>query len=316
MNDPAKPPELDNVPVASPAAAPVAPPLPRQGFIRLSPINRRRWQNFKANRRGYWSFWIFLVLFVLCAVRRVHRQRPADRRLLQGRVAVPGLRRLSGGEVRRLPRQYRLPRSGHRQGDRGERLDASGRRSASPTTRINLDLPVPAPAPPTWMLKDEQCRAIAERTGGTGCRDIELELARHRRPGPRRRRAADLRLPHLGAVRAHPRRHLLGDRRRGGRGAGLFRRLDRSPVPALHRDLDLDPLALPAHHHLGRHHAELLRAARHPAAVLLGRAGRRGARRVPARPQLRIRPRRARARPVRRARSCSSTCCRTRWWRR
>ena len=30
-----------------------------------SPLNRRRWQNFKANRRGYWSFWIFLVLFVV-----------------------------------------------------------------------------------------------------------------------------------------------------------------------------------------------------------------------------------------------------------
>ena len=32
---------------------------------RLSPINRRRWDNFKANRRGYWSLWIFLVLFLL-----------------------------------------------------------------------------------------------------------------------------------------------------------------------------------------------------------------------------------------------------------
>lgn len=31
----------------------------------LSPLNLRRWQNFKANRRGYWSLWIFLVLFVL-----------------------------------------------------------------------------------------------------------------------------------------------------------------------------------------------------------------------------------------------------------
>ena len=31
----------------------------------LSPINQRRWQNFKANRRGYWSLWIFLVLFVV-----------------------------------------------------------------------------------------------------------------------------------------------------------------------------------------------------------------------------------------------------------
>ncbi|EKF44321.1 binding-protein-dependent transport system inner membrane protein [Nitratireductor indicus C115] len=31
----------------------------------LSPINQRRWKNFKANRRGYWSLWIFIVLFVL-----------------------------------------------------------------------------------------------------------------------------------------------------------------------------------------------------------------------------------------------------------
>ncbi|MHA1190335.1 MAG: ABC transporter permease, partial [Alphaproteobacteria bacterium] len=31
----------------------------------LSPINARRWQNFCANRRGYWALWIFLVLFFL-----------------------------------------------------------------------------------------------------------------------------------------------------------------------------------------------------------------------------------------------------------
>ena len=30
---------------------------------KLSPINERRWQNFCSNRRGYWSLWIFLVLF-------------------------------------------------------------------------------------------------------------------------------------------------------------------------------------------------------------------------------------------------------------
>jgi len=31
----------------------------------ISPINQRRWKNFKANRRGYWSLWLFLVLFIL-----------------------------------------------------------------------------------------------------------------------------------------------------------------------------------------------------------------------------------------------------------
>jgi len=41
----------------------VVPPI-RHAFA-PSPLNRRRWQNFKANRRGYWSFWIFLVLFTV-----------------------------------------------------------------------------------------------------------------------------------------------------------------------------------------------------------------------------------------------------------
>lgn len=31
----------------------------------LSPMTRRRLHNFRANRRGWWSFWVFLVLFVL-----------------------------------------------------------------------------------------------------------------------------------------------------------------------------------------------------------------------------------------------------------
>lgn len=35
-----------------------------KGF-ELSPINGRRWRSFRANRRGYWSLWIFLVLFVI-----------------------------------------------------------------------------------------------------------------------------------------------------------------------------------------------------------------------------------------------------------
>jgi microcin C transport system permease protein len=33
--------------------------------INLSPISQRRWNNFKANRRGYWALWIFLSLFTV-----------------------------------------------------------------------------------------------------------------------------------------------------------------------------------------------------------------------------------------------------------
>jgi microcin C transport system permease protein len=33
--------------------------------MRLSPLNQRRWRNFKANRRALWSLWLFAALFGL-----------------------------------------------------------------------------------------------------------------------------------------------------------------------------------------------------------------------------------------------------------
>ena len=51
--------------VLNPLPEETAPP-PIKG--KLSPINRRRLENFKANRRGYWSFWIFLVLFFMTLI--------------------------------------------------------------------------------------------------------------------------------------------------------------------------------------------------------------------------------------------------------
>ena len=31
----------------------------------ISPLNQRRLANFKKNRRGYYSFWLFIILFVV-----------------------------------------------------------------------------------------------------------------------------------------------------------------------------------------------------------------------------------------------------------
>jgi hypothetical protein len=66
---------------------------------RARPICRRRLHpavadqpapldNFKRNKRGYWSFWIFVSAVRAVAVRRIHRQRPAGPGLLQGRIAL------------------------------------------------------------------------------------------------------------------------------------------------------------------------------------------------------------------------------------
>jgi microcin C transport system permease protein len=55
---------MPDVPKRSPDPLPpvTAPPV-RRGW--LSPLNRRRWENFKANRRALWSLWIFGILYGL-----------------------------------------------------------------------------------------------------------------------------------------------------------------------------------------------------------------------------------------------------------
>ncbi|NNF71793.1 MAG: ABC transporter permease [Rhodobacteraceae bacterium] len=47
------------------APKPLVPPAPKRGFFSLSPLNQRRWRNFKRNRRALWSLWIFAVIFGL-----------------------------------------------------------------------------------------------------------------------------------------------------------------------------------------------------------------------------------------------------------
>jgi microcin C transport system permease protein len=162
----------ENVPVVSPAAAPIAPPLPREGFIRLSPLNRRRFQNFKANRRGYWSFWIFTILFILSLFAEfIANDRPIVASY-KGEILFPIFveypEEKFGGFL--ATTDYRDPVIAKEINENGWMVWPPIHFSYD---THNLDLPVPAPAAPTWMLTDEQCRPLAERSGGTGCSDIE-----------------------------------------------------------------------------------------------------------------------------------------------
>jgi microcin C transport system permease protein len=162
----------DSVPLASPAAAPVAPALPGQGLIRLSPLNQRRFVNFRANRRGYWSFWIFLTLFVLSLFAGVIANDRPIVASYKGELLFPVLveypEEKFGGFLART--DYRDPVIRDEIAKNGWAIWPPIRFSYE---THNLDLPVPAPAAPTWMLKDEQCRPMAERSGGKGCRDLE-----------------------------------------------------------------------------------------------------------------------------------------------
>jgi microcin C transport system permease protein len=39
--------------------------------MRLSPLNARRWRNYKSNRRAFWSLWVFLAMFGLSLIAEV-----------------------------------------------------------------------------------------------------------------------------------------------------------------------------------------------------------------------------------------------------
>lgn len=55
----------------------------------FSPTTKRRWQNFKANRRGYWSFWLFLILFFLSLIAEFIANDKPILASYKGEILVP-----------------------------------------------------------------------------------------------------------------------------------------------------------------------------------------------------------------------------------
>jgi len=54
-----------------------APPEDRFLGLRISPLARRRLHNFRANRRGFWSLWLFLGIFVVSlAAELIANEKP------------------------------------------------------------------------------------------------------------------------------------------------------------------------------------------------------------------------------------------------
>ena len=183
----------------------------------------------QGNRRGYVAFWVFMVLFVVTLFAEFLANDKPFLIRVDGKTFVPVLftypETAFGGEFETAA-DYRDPYLRKLIAEKGGSFYWPLIRFSYSTH--NLNLPTPAPSPPTWMLTEEQCKVAAEKNRRQRLRRSRTQLARHRRSGPRRGGAADLRLPHLGAVRADAHDPVVDHRRRGRRGAGLFRRLDRS----------------------------------------------------------------------------------------
>ena len=89
----------------------------------LSPMNRRRLDNFRRNKRGAWSLWIFLVLFVASLFAEfIANDRPLIASY-KGEILFPVFVRLSRGQVRRLRGAGRFSRLVRRQRGQGAWLD-------------------------------------------------------------------------------------------------------------------------------------------------------------------------------------------------
>ena len=138
-------------------------PAPRPWF---SALNRRRWDVFKSNRRGYWSLWIFLILFFISLFAELIAN---DKPLLvyfKGDLYSPIFRFYPetqfGGEFE-TEADYHDPYVADKIKAEGWMIWPPIRFAAS---TVNLNLPSPAPSPPSaenWLGTDDQGRDVAAR---------------------------------------------------------------------------------------------------------------------------------------------------------
>ncbi|MDC0661853.1 ABC transporter permease [Marinobacter sp. SS21] len=136
-----------------------------KGF-NLTPIQQRRLTNFKRNRRGFWSLWIFLALFLLTLGAELIAN---DKPLLlsyQGDWYAPVFQTIpeeNFGGFLPTEADYRDPFI-------RDEIQANGWMLWPPIhfsyDTINFDLDVPSPAPPSaenWLGTDDQGRDVAAR---------------------------------------------------------------------------------------------------------------------------------------------------------
>jgi microcin C transport system permease protein len=134
--------------------------------MRVTPLTRRRIANFRANRRGWWSLWIFLTLFVLSLFAEfIANDRPLLVRF-EGAFYYPVFETYPettfGGEFE-MAADYRDPYVAGLIEEKGWMIWPLIPYSYR---TINYDLPVPAPAPPSaenWLGTDDQGRDVVAR---------------------------------------------------------------------------------------------------------------------------------------------------------
>ncbi|AMN45127.1 Oligopeptide transport system permease protein OppC [Rhodoplanes sp. Z2-YC6860] len=158
----------------TPAMPAIDAPEPKRKLFNISPLNQRRWDNFKRNRRGYFSLWLFATLFVVSLFAEFIANDKPFLILVNGHAYFPAVftypETTFGGDFETAA-DYRDPYL-------QDLIAKKGGTVIWPPIRYrydthNLDLPTPAPSPPTWQLTEAQCKSVVEKKKLSGCRDLE-----------------------------------------------------------------------------------------------------------------------------------------------
>ena len=131
--------------------------------IRLTPLTRRRLHRFRANRRGWWSLWIFVILFIVTLLAEVIANDKPFLVYFKGDVYFPIVKAYSettfGGDF--------LTEADYRSPYLSELIERDGW-TVWPIVRyhhrtVAWDLPVPAPDRNHWLGTDDQARDVLAR---------------------------------------------------------------------------------------------------------------------------------------------------------
>ncbi|MEX0694244.1 MAG: ABC transporter permease [Rhodospirillales bacterium] len=133
----------------------------------MSPLNARRLENFRANRRGFWSLWIFLAMFVISLCAEVIANDKPVIVWFDGSLYTPIIKAypetVFGGEFK-TEADYRDPFVADLIQAKGWMIWPLVRFSYD---TVNLNLAGPAPYEPTsdnWLGTDDQGRDVLART--------------------------------------------------------------------------------------------------------------------------------------------------------
>jgi microcin C transport system permease protein len=130
----------------------------------LSPLQRRRWEVFKLNRRGFWSLWLFLFLFgISLGSEFIANDKPILVKY-DGQLYWPIFKaypETAFGGIFETEAEYRDPAV-------KEMIAKSGGWVLWPPIRFSYNTqnktpPMAFPVKPTWMLTDEDCKLAVER---------------------------------------------------------------------------------------------------------------------------------------------------------